>query len=274
MWSVLRELITKSFLFTSTFWKTAQTDAGDWYFPPFTIWLLFSGHALSMDFFVCKWYMKHFPVSYNLSLSDPIFRKVDRLLPPYHLSCSHSCKSLWRRILMAWQHDLQTVPIMALLQLNRWEVPSGVLHSPQIDWTNPKHWNAPTAQALQLEPVQCKWWDSSVPLIPYVDCTVLGLWWRSSGYIHLLTSSIWPFVKQGSQHLIFRYCQNNPTSTSRQLRYGPFHQHSHSYAVLSTRLLNLASVPCSTTQCYCDFLSLQLRLCTLFAEHLEQIAVH
>ena len=119
-----------------------------------------------------------------------------------------------------------------------------------------------------------KWRDSRVPLLDEVDCTILEPWWWNSWYLYLLTSSIWPIVKKCSQQLVLRYFETDPNRTPRQISHRSFHQRSHSYAVFSSSLLNLASVPSSTRLYHCDFLSLQPWMCTLFAGHLEQLAVH
>ena len=59
------------------------------------------------------------------------------------------------------------------------------------------------------------------------------------------------------------YHDTDPKLTFKQIHYGSFHQRLHRHAVLSSKLLILASVPSSTTQSCCDFLSLQFWLCTL-----------
>ena len=131
-----------------------------------------------------------------------------------------------------------------------------------MDWLIPAQWNARTADSIELEPVHWKWRDTGVPLLAEVDFIFLEPWWWNSGYIHLLTSSVWPAVRQCSQQLVLCYCETGPKRTLRQLHKRPFNQHSHSHALLPTELLNLASVPTSTTEFCCDFLSVQLGLCS------------
>ena len=127
---------------------------------------------------------------------------------------------------------------------------------------------------IQLEAEHWQWLYSNVPLLAEVNCSFLEPWWRNSRYLHLLTSSIWPIVKQCSQQSLLRYCETDPKRTSRQLRRRPFHQRSHIHSPLLSKKLSLASVPSSTTPYCCDFPSVQLWLCSLFTRHLKYVAVH
>ena len=109
---------------------------------------------------------------------------------------------------------MKPTPIFAFFQLNSWQVFSGDLCSPQMDWMTPVQWNTCTAQAIQLESARWRWRDSSVLLPAEVDCTILEAWWRNSGYLHFLTSSVRPVRKQCSQQLVLHYCETGAKRTS------------------------------------------------------------
>ena len=185
-----------SFLFTSKFSETAQTETSDWFLLPLLKLLLLPFWHVLSGCLLCLQMLHDAPSLFlqSLALYINIFLYFKKQLLSYFFSCFHCCESHWRRILKVSLHDLHTVRFFVFFQLNIWEVSFAALHSPQIDWITPARWKARTVHAIQLESGHWKGRVSSVPMLAEVHRTVFEPWWRNSIYFtfwHLQSGQFW-----------------------------------------------------------------------------------